>query len=149
MKKFWLLILCVMLLCGCAAEHELLTNPEQYIVDFAKACAQQAEPLSECTLLEARALFLGMDFAQTAAERAEEWAGLGEEGHYFFPEARYVLSFRLRLNGEEQTCFFVTGLNGYDLTAYFTGTEAEDWFREQLEQGGETLSAVKLQKYIF
>ena len=149
MKKFWLLLVCVLLLCGCAPKRELLTNPEQYTIDFAKACAHRAEPLSECTLLEARALFLGVDFAQTVAPQAETWRGLDEEGRYFLAEARYVLSFRLRLNGEEESGFFVTGLNGYDLTAYFTGTEAEAWFRAQLEQSGEALSTAKLQKYIF
>ena len=40
-------------------------------------------------------------------------------------------------------------MSGYDLSEYFSGTNAEVWLRELLAENTEELSVSKLQKYIF
>lgn len=153
MKKIGILLLCVLLLCACSQQKELLTNQEKYTVELAKKCKNELGRVEEFTLLEAKAAFLGTDFGQTvselAKERPEVWNELNEEARYFLGEVRYVLLFRLRSGGKEIECFCITGMNGYDLSEYFLGTSAEAWLRELLAENPEELSVSKLQKYIF
>ena len=146
MKKIGILVLCALLLCACSQQKELLTSQEKYTVELAKKYKEELGRVEEFTLLEAKAAFLGTDFGMTvsraAQERPEMWSELNEE-------ARYVLLFRLRSGGKETEHFCVVGMSGYDLSEYFSGTNAEVWLRELLAENTEELSVSKLQKYIF
>ena len=153
MKKIGILVLCALLLCACSQQKELLTSQEKYTVELAKKYKEELGRVEEFTLLEAKAAFLGTDFGMTvsraAQERPEMWSELNEEARYFLGEARYVLLFRLRSGGKETERFCVVGMSGYDLSEYFSGTNAEVWLRELLAENTEELSVSKLQKYIF